>query len=65
MVDGVIPEPIGGAHWDHDEAALMLKQQITQAINELKDIDPENRIDERIEKFSRMGRWEEQANQVS
>ena len=65
LVDGVIPEPIGGAHWDHDEAANLLKKQILSAIQELKDIDPENRIDERIEKFARMGRWEEIANQVS
>ena len=65
LVDGVIPEPIGGAHWNHDEAAGMLKKQILAAISELKDIDPEIRIDERIEKFSRMGRWEEHANQVS
>ena len=43
----------------------MLKNQIIEAIKELKDIDPENRIDERIEKFSKMGRWEDQANQVS
>jgi hypothetical protein len=28
----------------------------------LKHIDPETRIDERIEKFSKMGRWEEQTN---
>jgi acetyl-CoA carboxylase carboxyl transferase subunit alpha len=43
----------------------MIKKQILEAITELKDIDPESRIDERIEKFSRMGRWEEQVNQVS
>jgi acetyl-CoA carboxylase carboxyl transferase subunit alpha len=65
LVDGVIPEPIGGAHWNHDEAASLIKKQILEAITELKDIDPESRIDERIEKFSRMGRWEEQVNQVS
>jgi len=65
LVDGVIPEPIGGAHWDHDEAAAMLKKQITIAIDELKDIDPETRIDHRIDKFSKMGRWEEQPKQVS
>jgi acetyl-CoA carboxylase carboxyl transferase subunit alpha len=65
LVDGVIPEPIGGAHWDHDEAASMLKKQILSAIEELKDINPAIRIDERIEKFSRMGRWEEITNQVS
>ncbi|MEY3946683.1 MAG: hypothetical protein RJB03_1389 [Bacteroidota bacterium] len=60
LVDGVIPEPVGGAHWDHDAAAEMLKVQVVKAIEELKQIDPETRIDQRIDKFSRMGRWEEQ-----
>ncbi|MEY2587663.1 MAG: hypothetical protein RLY11_1512 [Bacteroidota bacterium] len=59
LVDGVIPEPLGGAHWDHDQAAEMLKDQVKKAISELKGIDPEKRIDDRIEKFARMGRWEE------
>ncbi len=59
LVDGVIPEPLGGAHWDHDQAASMLKDQVIKSIEELKNIDPEKRIDDRIEKFARMGRWEE------
>ena len=59
LVDGVIPEPLGGAHWNHDEAALLLKEQIVKTIGDLKDIDPEIRIDQRIDKFSRMGFWEE------
>ncbi len=65
LVDGVIPEPLGGAHWNHDEAAAMMKEQVVKAIAELKEIDPETRIDQRIEKFSNMGRWEEISNQVS
>ena len=65
LVDGVIPEPLGGAHWNHDEAAAMMKEQVVKAIAELKEIDPETRIDQRIEKFSNMGRWEEVSNQVS
>ena len=65
LVDGVIPEPLGGAHWNHDEAAAMMKEQVVKAIAELKEIDPETRIDQRIEKFSNMGRWEEVNNQVS
>jgi len=36
-----------------------------KAIAELKEIDPETRIDQRIEKFSNMGMWEENTNQVS
>ena len=26
LIDGIIPEPVGGAHWDYDEAAEMLKE---------------------------------------
>lgn len=64
LVDGVIPEPLGGAHWDHDLAASMVKEQVIKSIQELKSLDPEKRIDERIEKFAKMGRWEEaSANQ--
>jgi len=65
LVDGIISEPLGGAHWNHDEAAAMMKEQVVKAIAELKEIDPETRIDQRIEKFSNMGRWEEVNNQVS
>lgn len=65
LVDGIITEPLGGAHWNHDEAAAMMKEQVVKAIAELKEIDPETRIDQRIEKFSNMGRWEEVNNQVS
>ena len=59
LVDGIIPEPLGGAHWDHDEAAELVKTQIVQTLEELKKIDPETRIDQRIDKFSKMGFWEE------
>jgi acetyl-CoA carboxylase carboxyl transferase subunit alpha len=59
LVDGVIPEPLGGAHWDHDEAAELVKTQIVQTLEELKKIDSSLRIDQRIDKFSKMGFWEE------
>jgi acetyl-CoA carboxylase carboxyl transferase subunit alpha len=59
LVDGVIPEPLGGAHWDHDLAASMVKEQVVKSIAELTSLDPEKRIDKRIEKFAKMGRWEE------
>jgi acetyl-CoA carboxylase carboxyl transferase subunit alpha len=59
LVDGVIPEPLGGAHWDYDEAAELVKQKIILALDELKEIDPDKRIDQRIDKFSKMGFWEE------
>ena len=59
LVDDVIPEPLGGAHWDYDEAAEILKQYLIPAINELKAIPAEQRVQQRIEKFGKMGFWEE------
>ena len=59
LVDGVIPEPAGGSHWDYAEAASILKQYLIPIIKELKQIPAQQRCDERIEKFGRMGFWNE------
>ncbi len=59
LVDGIIPEPLGGAHWSYDEAANILKSHLIPVIKELKNMDPNQRINERIEKFGKMGHWEE------
>ncbi|MCW3079756.1 acetyl-CoA carboxylase carboxyltransferase subunit alpha [Segetibacter sp.] len=59
LVDGVVPEPVGGAHWSYDEAALILKNYLVPIIKELKQIDPAERVKQRIEKFGKMGFWEE------
>jgi acetyl-CoA carboxylase carboxyl transferase subunit alpha len=61
LVDGIIPEPLGGSHWDYNEAAAILKEYLIPVLQELKKIDPIDRIDQRVEKFSRMGFWEEKA----
>src|SRR5437763_9930086 len=47
LIDGIVPEPIGGAHWDYDEAATILKNYIKPIIQELKKNSPENRINQR------------------
>ena len=60
LVDGIISEPVGGAHWDYDDAAALLKTHIIPVIQELKQLTPEQRTSQRIEKFGRMGSWEEQ-----
>ena len=59
LIDGIIPEPVGGAHWDYDEAARILKDFLKPIIKELKEKSPEERINERITKFGKMGFWEE------
>jgi acetyl-CoA carboxylase carboxyl transferase subunit alpha len=59
LIDGIIPEPIGGAHWDYNEAAALLKPYLIQTIQELKNIPSEQRINNRIDKFTKMGFWDE------
>jgi acetyl-CoA carboxylase carboxyl transferase subunit alpha len=59
IIDGIIPEPAGGAHWDYAEAATLVKTTILQSLKELAAIDPQKRIEQRVEKFGKMGFWEE------
>jgi len=59
LVDGIIEEPLGGAHWNYDEAAQHLKEYLKPVIKELKNIPAEERIKQRIEKFGKMGFWDE------
>ncbi|WP_298715141.1 acetyl-CoA carboxylase carboxyltransferase subunit alpha [Chitinophaga sp.] len=59
LVDGVIPEPIGGAHSAHEEMAEILKKRLKETLAELRKIDPDARIEQRIDKFSNMGFFEE------
>lgn len=59
LVDGIIREPLGGAHWNYDEAANNLKSYIKPIIDELKQIPAEERIRQRIDKFNKMGFWDE------
>ena len=55
LIDGIIKEPLGGAHNDVDFAANKLKKVILSEIEKLEKIDPEKRILNRVEKFSLMG----------
>lgn len=55
LVDGIIEEPQGGAHTDHSEMARRIKKTILDTIGELNKLTPEERIDQRIEKFCAMG----------
>ncbi|MEN9701322.1 MAG: hypothetical protein RIR55_637 [Bacteroidota bacterium] len=59
LIDDIVPEPFGGAHWSYEEAAAILKEKIVAALNEVKDIAPAKRVEDRIEKYSKMGFWEE------
>tara|TARA_X000000950_G_scaffold128195_1_gene160224 strand:- start:4753 stop:5700 length:948 start_codon:yes stop_codon:yes gene_type:complete len=55
IIDGIIKEPVGGAHNDVDLAAKRIKKVILNDIADLGKLNPEKRIDRRIDKFSNMG----------
>ncbi|MDJ1470681.1 acetyl-CoA carboxylase carboxyltransferase subunit alpha [Cytophagaceae bacterium DM2B3-1] len=55
LVDGIIPEPLGGAHTDTTGMAQTIKQVITDTLKELGALSPQQRINQRIEKFGSMG----------
>jgi len=59
IADRIIEEPHGGAHRHYDEAAEILKQVILEELNTLQQIETPTLIDQRIEKFNRMGAYEE------
>lgn len=59
MIDRVVPEPLGGAHCDHDASAQMLKSHMLEALSELEGIPGDELVGQRLEKFGRMGVWEE------
>jgi len=62
LVDGIIPEPDGGAHWDYVQAAEIVKAHLKNVLQELKPMSPEERINQRIMKFGKMGFWEEEVS---
>lgn len=59
VIDDVVPEPVGGAHNDHFEAARYLKKYLKKHLEELKRLTPEQLVNQRYDKFRAMTRVEE------
>jgi len=55
LIDGIIPEPLGGAHQNPVEIANTIKQQVLDDIAKLSAKDTDVLISERIDKFCKMG----------
>ncbi len=58
LIDGIIKEPLGGAHNSPEEMAKTLKKHLKKEVAELMEMTPEKRIKLRIEKYSRMGEYD-------
>jgi acetyl-CoA carboxylase carboxyl transferase subunit alpha len=59
LIDKIIKEPLGGAHNDPEGMNKILKSEIKRMIKELKALEPDELVNQRIEKFSGMGVYEE------
>ena len=57
IADTILPEPLGGTHQDYNQSADTLKNAILDSFLELNKIDPDKRIENRIDKYDKMGEW--------
>ena len=55
LIDGIIKEPLGGAHAEPEKMFKKLKNEIKKNISKLNELDALDRIDKRINKFCKMG----------
>lgn len=55
LIDGIIPEPVGGAHTNWDDTFAATKKAILENIEELSKLNATDRINQRIDKFCKMG----------
>jgi acetyl-CoA carboxylase carboxyl transferase subunit alpha len=61
VVDAIVPEPVGGAHRDWEAAAGHLKTALREHLAALAHLGPEALVNERYDKFRRIGAFEESA----
>lgn len=59
IIDRIIPEPLGGAHTNHQQAGETLKSVLLQELKKLKKIGLKKLVEHRVEKFAAMGEYEE------
>lgn len=58
LIDGIIPEPLGGAHNAPEAMAATLKKWLLKTLAELKQLPKDVLVEQRIEKYSKMGTYE-------
>ena len=55
LVDGIVPEPLGGAHQNVPQIMQTVRETLTRALDELAALPTDERINQRIDKFAAMG----------
>jgi len=59
VIDEIVPEPVGGAHVNHEASAAALQESLIRNLEELRKLKPDKLVRRRREKFLRMGQWAE------
>ena len=59
LIDDIIPEPLGGAHFDRESTFKTVEQYIMKGYNELKDLSTEELLAQRYEKYLAMGHFKD------
>ncbi|WP_348800589.1 acetyl-CoA carboxylase carboxyltransferase subunit alpha [Flavobacterium adhaerens] len=59
LVDDIIPEPLGGAHYDRETTFKTVEKYILKAYEELKELSTEDLIAQRMDKYCKMGEFKE------
>ena len=59
LIDDIIPEPLGGAHYDRETTFKSMEKYIMKAYNELKDLSTTDLLAKRMDKYSNMGEFKE------
>lgn len=62
LIDRVVTEPTGGAHRDHQAAALSLKKALQDALKQVSGLSPEELVERRFERLMSYGKFKEQLN---
>ena len=57
LIDGILKEPVGGAHSDPEKMAKSLKKHIKGQLEELQSMTPEDLVNTRIKKYEKMGNF--------
>ncbi|VAW21871.1 Acetyl-coenzyme A carboxyl transferase alpha chain [hydrothermal vent metagenome] len=55
LIDGIIKEPLGGAHYNREKAFKEVEKTILKAYKELKELTPKELVKQRMEKYANMG----------
>jgi acetyl-CoA carboxylase carboxyl transferase subunit alpha len=59
VIDGIVPEPVGGAHRDWEGAAGNLREALREHLRPLASMAPDDLVTDRYEKFRKIGAFEE------